>query len=464
MKRFAAALCFLTLGTCAASGQIKVGGMGDSLTDEVGIDTGTNLKGFLEILVASGKVDCGGSGVVYGHEDPRRGGGGGGNTSYEYNFAKGGTPVGDIYVGPSIYAYGYLAGGAPDYLRDGATCASPLTGSGKHSQVGSPTCPGSWGGLRQMAIDEGIDYGVMTLGGIEMLNSVIYGIPMAVTSPVNSTTLAYLDGMRDKLAEGLDLVTTGTGNNMKMVLGNLFDLGGTPISAGKTAAEKANIRAHVIEWNNRVAAVAAPRNIPILDWWGWWEDAVNNGVSLCGIAIDPHGTSPASDADLTILTSLTFEGVHPTPAGHALIANRFLDAIKTHYGENVELLTDQEIVVLTGLDPTATPPAAPTANGPVAAGASKITISALDPAATLVEVFVNDTLDGSADPGGAGSVQVTTSALGEGDSVTARQSDGCGVSAKSTAVIVRPPPPLDFSDFLTLSSCHNGSMNPPNCP
>ena len=112
-------------------------------------------------------------------------------------------------------------------------------------------------------------YGAMTLGGIEMLNSVIYGIPMAVTSPVNSTTLAYLDGMRDKLVEGLDLVTTGTGNNMKMVLGNLFDLGGTPISADKTAAEKANIRAHIIEWNNRVAAVAAARSIPILDWWGW---------------------------------------------------------------------------------------------------------------------------------------------------------------------------------------------------
>ena len=177
---------------------------------------------------------------------------------------------------------------------------------------------------------------------------------MKVKGPVSATTRAYLDGMRDKLAEGLDLVRGGEGNRMKMVLGNLFDLGGTPISWGLTEEEKSNVRAHVMEWNDRVAAVAAARNIPVLDWWGWWEDAVNAGVNLCGIGIDPHAKSPRDDSDLTILTSLTHDGVHPTPAGAALMANRFLQAIKTHYGEDVELLTDQEIVALAGLAPAVT--------------------------------------------------------------------------------------------------------------
>jgi glycoprotein endo-alpha-1,2-mannosidase len=331
---------------------ITVGGMGDSLTDEVGIDNPSvaGLRGWLEILVAAGRADCGPIGYEFPHSDPRRGGGPD-HASYTYNFAKGGTAA----MTTLPYYYGFLAAGTPDYLRPGYVIGDPDSGSGKHSEVGSPTYPGEWGGFRAEAVAGHIEYGALTIGGIDFLNAINYAIPFNARATPDATSLAVLDSMAASVSEGLDVVTGGAGNNVKMVLGNLFDLGGTPYTASLPANERANIRAHVIEWNNRIAAIAAARNLPVLSWWDWWEDAANNGVTVCGTVIDVHGTSPFSAADLTILDSLTFEGVHPTPIGHALVANRFLDAVRTHYGADVDLLSDREMLIVSGLNPTPPP-------------------------------------------------------------------------------------------------------------
>ncbi|MBK8915632.1 MAG: hypothetical protein IPM64_13740 [Phycisphaerales bacterium] len=94
-----------------------------------------------------------------------------------------------------------------------------------------------------------------------------------------------------------------------------------------------------------------------------------------------------------------------------------------------------------------TPPAAPVVSTPIVNGDNAVTVTGLNPASTLVEVFRNGNPFGSINPGGFASIVVPLSGtVANGDLITARQTSAAGTSALSEGIEVgRGNGPLSLS-------------------
>jgi lysophospholipase L1-like esterase len=107
-----------------------------------------------------------------------------------------------------------------------------------------------------------------------------------------------------------------------------------PCSNVLDAAERAEVRATVTAFNAEiaaaVAAVEANRGVTVanVDMFALFDDVATNGY-------DVHG-----DGSLVLTTEylggiFSLDGIHPTRTAHALIANAFIDAINTRFGEAI---------------------------------------------------------------------------------------------------------------------------------
>ena len=86
-----------------------------------------------------------------------------------------------------------------------------------------------------------------------------------------------------------------------------------------------------------------------VDLFSLWDSIRNNGgITIDGIYISP-GTSTGGLQDLT--SCWLSDGLHPTPIFQAMWANLFIGALDTTYGLSIPLLTDKQMVTLTGLVP-----------------------------------------------------------------------------------------------------------------
>lgn len=92
--------------------------------------------------------------------------------------------------------------------------------------------------------------------------------------------------------------------------------------------EIAEVRAATNGFNQIINAVAASKNLPVADMAALMEEM------KAGLVIDDNSFYTADYFDGTNLDNLLFglDGVHPTPRGYAVIANKFIDVIERAYG------------------------------------------------------------------------------------------------------------------------------------
>jgi lysophospholipase L1-like esterase len=109
-----------------------------------------------------------------------------------------------------------------------------------------------------------------------------------------------------------------------------------------SSAERAQVRATVTAFNSEIAAaiadVSARRGVRIaaVDMFTLFDQAATTGVDL-----DGDGSADLTRDYLGGIFSL--DGVHPTRTGQALIANAFIDAINTDFGESISRINVRRV-------------------------------------------------------------------------------------------------------------------------
>jgi lysophospholipase L1-like esterase len=172
----------------------------------------------------------------------------------------------------------------------------------------------------------------------ESLINISTQITTALTPAVGPTTAAYLGSIygqarhasnapasRDYIllnARGV-IATTQTGAPAPFnTVGVSYPM---QDSTTLTAAETAEVKTATDAYNTSIAAIASTNDLAFVD-----ANAALNQVANGGIT---------SDGFTVISTYVTgggfsLDGVHPSPRGYALIANKFLEAINAKYGSN----------------------------------------------------------------------------------------------------------------------------------
>ena len=86
------------------------------------------------------------------------------------------------------------------------------------------------------------------------------------------------------------------------------------------AAEQAQIRARIADFNRAITEVCQPAGIPIVDMEAFYDDFVRNGRVIGGIQVTNQ---------FLIGGFWSYDGVHPTNLGYAMLANEWIAAINS---------------------------------------------------------------------------------------------------------------------------------------
>ena len=95
------------------------------------------------------------------------------------------------------------------------------------------------------------------------------------------------------------------------------------------AAEAAEIRGRIDEFNAAIREAAEEHDAALYDAAAALREAAREGITIGGIAFDT-----------SFLTGglIGYDGVHPTSLGHAVLANGFLEAINEHHDAEIPLV------------------------------------------------------------------------------------------------------------------------------
>jgi hypothetical protein len=107
-----------------------------------------------------------------------------------------------------------------------------------------------------------------------------------------------------------------------------FGGSGQPLSDGVVlnAAETATIEARREEFNAIIRAVAGETGAALVDVAAIFDQVLQHGILLGGITLT---------TDFLTGGLFSYDGVHASPTGYAIIANAFIDAINTTYGGSI---------------------------------------------------------------------------------------------------------------------------------
>src|SRR6185436_13812482 len=110
-----------------------------------------------------------------------------------------------------------------------------------------------------------------------------------------------------------------------------------------SASELSTISSRIQAYNNTIRAVANERNAALVDTNAFLTQAAQGHVGVGGIVFTP-----------AFLTGGVFslDGVHPTPAGYAFVANQFIEAINARFGGRIPMVNLFPFV-FSGTGPTA---------------------------------------------------------------------------------------------------------------
>ena len=152
-------------------------------------------------------------------------------------------------------------------------------------------------------------------------------IPPYVTDPSTgepvrvSGALVPLLGPNGPLPEGT-LITLVASSLLAQGIGVPTQAGGrgTPLpdEVILDAAEQAQIRARIDDFNRAIAEVSQAAGVPVVDVHAFYQSFVRSGRAIGGIGVTNH-----------FLTGgfWSYDGVHPTELGYALLANEWITAI-----------------------------------------------------------------------------------------------------------------------------------------
>lgn len=317
---------------------VTVGALGDSYTDETGPRAG--IPNWVEILSAASRADFGPLRGDYAAGDPRRGSG----QSFEYNFALGGAR------------------------------ASGFAGCGNNQQTGCAL--GGAPRFRSYAVSGQLEYGVQEIAGNDFIQDGIFGLDFLVLPfPLYPPGVTLFNDTKSAYVNGLNLATANGTAPVRMLLGNLPDLGTFPFASFLPPAQRDILRTWIIAWNNEVALQALTRGYGVLDLWGLWEQfRTTGGTTVHGIPVNA-GTWNGQGGPQGMRNFFLNDGLHGTPIAHAFLANQFLANLNAAYGTDIPLLTPKEMVTLSLLDPQQ-PPVAQTPGPYVVTVGGSLTVSA----------------------------------------------------------------------------------------
>jgi hypothetical protein len=296
---------------------VHIGAMGDSYTAITSPLTG--IPNWVEELAAGGRADFGPLGT-YVPPDPRSVTG----MAYEYDFAV-----------------------------PGASTTS-MTGCGNFQQTGCAT--GGAPRFRAYATSGRLDFGVLEIAGNDFIqHGILEGKFLIAPFPLWRDGFTLLNQTLNSYLNDLNLATANGTAPVHMMLANLADLSTYPLFAGLPQAAKDNLRTWIIAWNNAITVEAAAHSYGVWDLWSAWENFRNRGgETIHGIFVKPDAWD-GNGGPQDIKDFFINDGLHPSPIGHAVLANQFLADLNARYGTNIPLLTDKEMVTLSLLDPELPP-------------------------------------------------------------------------------------------------------------
>jgi hypothetical protein len=214
-----------------------------------------------------------------------------------------------------------------DYAYAGASSLSVLQPGDADSQLIAQARAGN------------ITLALMSIGANDILN--------VFTSVANgSLSGAALAAQETFLVGNIETgVKEVLGAGAKVVMGGLSDLADSPSEASLMAdpAAKARVEGAIATMEAQLAAFAATKGIPFVDFFGLEKAVYDSGHFQIGgvnINLTTAGPDPHNFFQDSLHAGIAIEGE---------IANLWLQGMNTAYGTNIPLLTDQEILTEAGI-------------------------------------------------------------------------------------------------------------------
>jgi hypothetical protein len=145
-----------------------------------------------------------------------------------------------------------------------------------------------------------------------------------------------------RITTALNTVDT---NNAKIILSNVLDYGLAPLTQTffPDAARRQSVTDVIDVVNAQLLQLASDRNIPLLDLSRLAVDL------LGGSSISIGGNVFTASAGVGVQNIFVADGVHPHTGTSAIIANAYLQALNTGYGESIPLFSEQELTTILSL-------------------------------------------------------------------------------------------------------------------
>ncbi|MDA0589779.1 MAG: FG-GAP-like repeat-containing protein [Planctomycetota bacterium] len=272
---------------------------GDSLSDEYLHETYDYADNWVELLEQQRGVNVGPqNNTVMGDGDdrgePRREGG------FEYNWA-----------------------------RSGAT-STTLLSDGQHT------------GLAAQINADTVTHAVLAIGQ----NDFFPGPGSAYANIYSSTwSQAEIDAHVSTVVGNITVaLTTIDTNNVRLVLSNIVDYGLAPATqtAFPDAAKRQLVTNVIDDVNAELLDLAQQTEIPLVDLSSVAADL------LSGASITVGGVTFNNSAGIDVQNIFVEDGIHPHTGASGIIANVYLQAFNSAYGETIPLISEEELVTIVG--------------------------------------------------------------------------------------------------------------------
>ncbi len=134
----------------------------------------------------------------------------------------------------------------------------------------------------------------------------------------------------------------------QVILGGISDQANSP-GAVADATQKARLESALSTSEARLAAFAASKGIPFVDFYGLEKSVFDSGHFVVG-GVNISLTAGTDSHDFF------YDSVHAGIVINGEVANLWLQAMNEGYGTNIQLLSDQEILNLAGIGNEYVPP------------------------------------------------------------------------------------------------------------
>lgn len=303
-----AAISMSSLVPLASAQVVKLGAMGDSLTDEYAEETYSYAKNWLQQLQQYRGVDFGLTAAQAGQ-------------------------AGGTWGEPRRKFFKY------DWARSGATTASLISG-GQHT------------GLAAQYASEGVGHAVLVIGANDFnpSGSAFFNIYNGLWS--TGTINNYING---RLANMNTIINTVTGSGMKLAVSNFVDYSVAPITRSiyTDPVKRERVSAVIRQVNAGIEGICRTKKVPLVDVYGLGVSIFGTNASLHSILhlggqnIDLNAKDTTTNTNK--LAGFVDDGAHPHTTLQGVFANVFLTGANIAWNAGYSTFSEEEILSHAGL-------------------------------------------------------------------------------------------------------------------